>query len=116
MLKQPAAAAEAVRMRDLRNNLCAVAVIAVLSAVAIPAFAGYAGVEGGPAAASAHSGLVAGFVAHLKREDDEQEVKTLAENQPSLSERQEARERREEADEEEVRPPEAMPEGEQEEG
>ena len=96
-------------MRDLRNNLCAVAVIAVLSAVAIPAFAGYAGIEDGPAPAWAHSGLVGGFVAHLKREDDERELKTLAENQPSLGERQAAREHREETGEEEVRPPEAEP-------
>jgi hypothetical protein len=99
-------------MRDIRNSACAVAIIAALSAVAIPAFAGYAGVEGGPAPASAHAGFVAGFVAHLKREDDEAEVKQLAESQPSLAEREAVRESREADPEEQARPPEPQQESE----
>jgi hypothetical protein len=86
-------------MHDLRKNLCAVVVVAALSAVAIPAFAGYAGIEGGPTPASAQPGIVGGVIAHLKREDDEQEVQAIAEQQPSLSERQAGREQREEASE-----------------
>ncbi len=99
-------------MRELRNSACAVAIVAALSAVAIPAFAGYAGVEGGPTPASAHAGFVAGFVAHLKREDDEAEVKELAESRPSLGEREAARESREADPEEQVRPPEPPQESE----
>ena len=89
-------------MRELRNSICTVVVIAIVSAVAIPAFAGYAGVEGGPTAAAAQTGIVGGVIAHLKREDDEVEVRQLAEQQPNLSEREASRERREEAADEEA--------------
>jgi hypothetical protein len=89
-------------MRDLRNSICTVVLIAILSAVAIPAFAGYAGVEGGPTPAEAQTSIVGGVIAHLKREDDEGEVRDLAERRPTLAEAQAARERREEAADEEA--------------
>ena len=96
-LKQRAAAAEAVHMRELRNNVCVVIVIAAISAIAIPACAGYAGLEGGPSTAAASTGFVGGVIAHLKREDDEAEVKEIAEHQPPIEERRALREGAEEA-------------------
>ncbi|HEY4895899.1 MAG TPA: hypothetical protein VII01_07395 [Solirubrobacteraceae bacterium] len=83
-------------MRKLRRNVCAVVIVAALSAITIPAVAGYAGIEGGPTPAAAQTGgIVGGVVAHLKHEDDEVEVQQLAEEAPSLTEREAARERRE---------------------
>lgn len=83
-------------MRRLRINVCAVVIVAALSAITIPAVAGYAGIEGGPTPAAAQTGILGGVVAHLKHEDDEAEVQQLAEEAPSLTEREAARERREE--------------------
>lgn len=84
-------------MSAARNGVLAL-VIMVL--VAVP-LAGSAA-EGGPISAQAGVRLVGGFVEQLKQEDDEAEVKELAEHEPNREEREEAKEQAETAQLEEA--------------
>jgi hypothetical protein len=95
-------------MSAARNVLCAMALVVL---IAVP-LAGAAGGENGPFSAKAGVPLVGGFVAQLKREDDEAEVKELAEHPADSEEREQAREYTEQVQLEESQAQEqAMPEG-----
>jgi uncharacterized membrane protein len=77
-----------------RKGACALVVLAL---ICTPVLSGCAGGETQPASAESHSGIVDSFIAKLKREDDENEVRELAENAPiTKEEREEAREQAEE--------------------
>jgi hypothetical protein len=78
-------------MSAVRNALCALAIVVL---VAVP-LAGCAGGESGPISAQAGVGFVTGLIDGLKREDDEAELKELAEHEPSKEEREAAHERAE---------------------
>jgi len=81
-------------MAQARNALCALVIIFL---VAVP-LAGWLGSENGPVSAQAGRGVVGGLVGQLKREDDEAELKEIAEHQPrTKEEREEAREQAESA-------------------
>jgi hypothetical protein len=82
-------------MAQARNSLCALVMIVL---VAVP-LSGLVGGENGPVLSTqAGQGLVGGLVAQLKREDDEAELKEIAEHQPrTKEEREEAREQAESA-------------------
>lgn len=79
-------------MSAVRNGLCALVIVVL---VAIP-LAGCAGGEAGPISAQAGVGVVRGVIEGLKREDDEAELKELAEHEPSAEEREQAKEHAEE--------------------
>ena len=73
-----------------RRGTCALVVLTLLCA---PALSGCAGAETQPATAESHSGgLIGGLVEQLKREDDESELKELAEHEFTKEEREEAHE------------------------
>jgi hypothetical protein len=78
-------------MAQARNALCAVVIVVL---VGVP-LSGWAAGENGPVSPQAGHGLIGGFIAQLKHEDDEAEVKELAEHQPSREEREQAREQTE---------------------
>jgi len=94
-LKPPADCAEIAPMAQARNALCALMMIVL---VAVP-LSGLIGGENGPIVSTqAGQGLVGGLVAQLKQEDDEAELKQIAEHQPrTKEEREEAREQAESA-------------------
>jgi hypothetical protein len=77
-----------------RNRSRGVCALVVLGLVCAPALSGCAGGETQPATAESHGGgLIGGFVEQLKREDDENELKELAEHEFTKEEREEAHER-----------------------
>jgi hypothetical protein len=76
-----------------RNGLCALVLVLLL---AVP-LAGFMGGEGGPISAKAGAGLIVGFVDQLKREDDEVELKEIAERSPTKEDREQAKEQAEQA-------------------
>jgi hypothetical protein len=78
-------------MAQARNALCAVVIVVLLG---VP-LAGWAASDNGPISSQAGHGLIGGFIAQLKHEDDEAEVKELAEHQPSREDREQAREQTE---------------------
>ena len=96
-LKSRARAAEALHMPASRRGACALAVLALVCA---PLLSGCASGETQPASAQAHSGILGGFIAQLKREDDENEIRELAEHQPETKEERE--EAHEQAEQQEV--------------
>jgi hypothetical protein len=76
-----------------RKGACALAVLALACA---PVLSGCAGGEAQPASAESQSGVLGGLIAQLKREDDENEVRELAEQAPvGKEEREEAEEQAE---------------------
>ena len=83
-------------MAQARNALGALVMIVL---VAVP-LSGLIGGENGPVlSAQAGQGLVGGLVSQLKREDDEAELKEIAEHQPrTKEEREEAHEQAESAE------------------
>jgi hypothetical protein len=96
-------------MAQARNALCALVIIVL---VAVP-LAGWLGGENSPVSAQAGRGVVGGLVGQLKREDDEAEVKEIAEHESTPEDREQARERAEgaqleaaQAQEQQERPPE----------
>jgi hypothetical protein len=80
-----------------RRGACALAVLALVCA---PLLSGCASGETQPASAQAHSGILGGFIARLKREDDENEIRELAEHQPETKEERE--EDHEQAEQQEI--------------
>jgi hypothetical protein len=78
-------------MAQVRNALCALAVIVL---IAVP-LAGWLGGESSPVSAQAGRGVIGGFVGKLKREDDEAEVKEIAEHESTPEDREQAREQAE---------------------
>jgi hypothetical protein len=76
-----------------RNGLCALVLVLML---AVP-LAGFVGGERGPISPQAGAGLIAGFVDQLKREDDETELKEIAERSPTREDREQAKEQAEQA-------------------
>jgi uncharacterized membrane protein len=77
-----------------RKGACGLVVLAL---ICTPVLSGCAGGETQPASAESHSGILDSFIAKLKREDDENEVRELAENAPiTKEEREEAHEQAEE--------------------
>ena len=78
-------------MAQARNALCALVIIVL---VAVP-LAGWLGSENGPVSAHPGHGLVGGLVGQLKREDDEAEVKEIAEHESTPEDREQAREQAE---------------------
>jgi Sec-independent protein translocase protein TatA len=78
-------------MAQARNALCALVIIVL---VAVP-LAGWLGSENGPVSAQAGRGVLGGFVGRLKREDDEAEVKEIAEHESTPEDREQAREQTE---------------------
>jgi hypothetical protein len=75
-------------MSSARNVFCAMVLVVV---VAVP-LSGWVASEGGPLSPKAGHGVVGGFVAHLKRQDDETEVREIAEHHPSREDNEQARE------------------------
>lgn len=80
-----------------RRGACALAVLALVCA---PLLSGCASGETQSASAEAHSGILDGFIAKLKREDDENEVRELAQHQPETKEERE--EAHEQAEQQEI--------------
>jgi hypothetical protein len=78
-------------MAQARNALCAVVIVVL---VGVP-LSGWVASDNGPVSGQAGRGLIGGFIAQLKQEDDEAEVKELAEHQPSREEREQAHEQTE---------------------
>jgi hypothetical protein len=78
-------------MAQARNALCAVVIVVLLG---VP-LAGWAASDNGPISPQAGHGLIGGFIAQLKHEDDEAEVKERTEHQPSREDREQAREQTE---------------------
>jgi hypothetical protein len=76
-----------------RNGLCALALVLLL---AVP-LAGFVAGERGPISPQAGAGLITGFVDQLKREDDETELKEIAERSPTREDREQAKEQAEQA-------------------
>jgi hypothetical protein len=76
-----------------RRSLCTLVVLAL---GIVPALSGCGGTESGLPSAQAHTGFIDGFVEKLKREDDEAEVKELAEHEETREEREETHEKAEE--------------------
>jgi hypothetical protein len=77
-----------------RKGACALVVLAL---ICTPVLSGCAGGETQPASAESHSGILDSFIAKLKREDDENEVRELADQAPiTKEEREEAHEQAEE--------------------
>jgi len=76
----------------IRKHVCILLALALLCA---PALSGCAGAETEPAAAEAHHGIVSGIVEQLKQEDDETELKEMAEHELGKQEREEAHEQAE---------------------
>jgi hypothetical protein len=76
-------------MSSARRSTAAMAVAALLG---VP-LAGLAASEEGPLSGRPGHGLVGSFIAQLKQEDDETEVRELAAHQPSQEEREQGRER-----------------------
>jgi hypothetical protein len=94
-LKAPADFAEVAPMAQARNALCALVTIVL---VAVPLSGLIGGENGSVVSAQPGQGLVGGMVAQLKREDDQTELKEIAEHQPrTKEEREEAREQAESA-------------------
>ena len=109
-LKSPAEQAEAIPMAQARNALCTLVIITL---AAVP-LSGWLGSENGPISGHAGTGLVGELVAQLKQEDDEAEVKELAEQPPlTRQEREEARDQRENVQLKETQAQEPEPQGEQ---
>jgi hypothetical protein len=80
------------------KGACALAVLALVCA---PALTGCAGGEAQPASAESHSGVLDSFIAKLKSEDDEAEVRELTEDAPlTKEEREEAHEQLEQRESE----------------
>jgi hypothetical protein len=75
-------------MSSARNVFCAMVAVVV---VAVP-LSGWVASEDGPLSPKAGHGVVGGFIAQLKQEDDETETRELAELQPSREEHEQARE------------------------
>ncbi|MCW2969308.1 MAG: hypothetical protein JWO23_435 [Solirubrobacterales bacterium] len=78
-------------MSSARNVFCAMVVVV---AVAVP-LSGWVASEGGPLSPQAGHGIVGGLVAHLKQQDDENEVREIAEHHPSREDKEQAREQAE---------------------
>jgi hypothetical protein len=75
-------------MSSARRTICAMAMVVLLG---LP-LAALAASEEGPLSVRAGHGLIGSFIGQLKREDDESEVRELAEHQPNVEEREQARE------------------------
>lgn len=80
-------------MAQARNALCALVVIVL---IAVP-LAGWLGGENSPVSAQVGRGAIGGLVGQLKREDDEAEVKEIAEHESTPEDREQAREQAERA-------------------
>ena len=75
-------------MSSARNALCAMLLVV---AAAVP-LSGWFASEDGPFSPHAGKGIVGGLIGQFKREDDEEEVREIAEVQPSQEERELGRE------------------------
>jgi len=75
-------------MSGARNTFCAMLLVLV---VAVP-LSGWFASEDGPFSPHAGKGIVGGLIGQLKREDDEEEVREIAEVHPSQEEREAGRE------------------------
>lgn len=82
-----------------RKSACALIVLALLC---LAVLSGCAGGEAQPASAQAQGGVFGGLIERLKREDDEAELRELAEHEPlTREEREEAHEQLEQREVEE---------------